>query len=365
MIIQCTHCKARFKISDDKASKEEIKARCAKCEQIFIARMGVNAFPGDEISRAGNGGEAEPKIDRNQPQIPLVKKQGSGPEESSDAPMFNEGELGIKEQPEQKQESSLQDIVMGQDAGSQAEDLPDPDTQQKVDPSIESPIEKVEEQKEEDEKHEESALSETQALEKSPGSEDSNSVAVAKIKLKKVPAISRKTSVRRREYDPPKYLLGLYPAVLIVATLIGLVAAGIPFPFKKIGLLFGHHPGITSKSINISDISSDNVRSVSGNDYFVINGVVFNNSGEEIKDLTMEAELYSNNNRFIVKKRFPCCVNLDRTAIYEIGGPQDIEDLFKKELLKAPRKDASEPFTLLFKKPDETIESFRINILNE
>lgn len=50
MVIQCSHCQARFKLADDKIKPEGTKVRCAKCKEVFTV-FGETEKPAEEIKQ--------------------------------------------------------------------------------------------------------------------------------------------------------------------------------------------------------------------------------------------------------------------------------------------------------------------------
>ena len=326
MVIQCTNCKAKFRVPDSKIKKDQTKVRCAKCEQIFVAKIGENVF--SEEAR-------KPKASERVPEPP--------PNDLPEAPIFKESELSFS------QESSIKDLIQeelkgsGDEKSSRADEFPDPDT-------ANLPKEQLEEMKE---SGDDSAMG------------SSMEVPIGRIELKKMPAGGRQQARRGKEYNFKKSVYSLYPLVLCLAFIAGLFMVGLTFPFKDTVLLGSSVPGSIKPGLTITKIQSETVSTVSGDTFFVIRGDIFNNSNKPKAKINLQGELYSTNNLFIVKEQFPCCLGFSKETLHEISNLDSFILMYKKDQIEELKPYQRLPFTLVFKKPDEFVKSFRVNILNE
>ncbi len=367
MIIQCTHCKAKFRIPDSKAKKDEIKARCAKCEQIFVAHKGKNAFP--ENNKTGPEEAEKSGIDsitKNiEEELSASDVSASGEEEDFS---FSDSDFGLDS--EGNIQGSDDSIAITGNTQDQIEEQAKPaqgDTHQKLKEEVSEELIKAE------------TMANTQALPESEMSEEDvnnksvtyrevseNGKAVAKIQLKKIPiaGLSGKTRVQKKEWIPGKWIYLLYPLVVFIAAFSGFIAAGININFKNLELLQSKVSHTMSGDFLVTDISSENIQTVSGEDLYTISGWIFNNTAENVGKVVLEAELYSKERRFIMKEKFPCCVNLSKMSIHELSVSDSFEPLYTEDKVVNLESYKKLPFTLIFKKPEEAVESFRINIIN-
>jgi len=346
MIIQCTSCKARFKIPDGKMQKEEMKARCAKCGQIFSAKAGVNAFTESQ----------EPALESVTVEVadrleavaePPVKKEVN---DIFDEPaLFDAGELSIdtveppaSPEPPKPKPPEIQpgegetEIKATKDNG-----FPESDTE-RIGKDI--------------------AL----ALDGKPTFGDvKKEPAKSEVKPQMVPEKAAKTKIIKKEPMGLFQISLLYFATVLVSLILGLLFMGLKFPFKDLSLLYSSVPDSIKPGLTITGIGSDYVRTFAGEPLFVINGKAFNNSERTLKGIKFEAELYSKGKRFIKKEKFPCCLSLSRKVLHDIKDLNSVQLIYERDRVDEVRPYQKLPFTLVFKKPQDRIESLRVNILDE
>jgi len=347
MIIQCTHCKAKFQIADDKfAQKDEIKARCAKCEQIFPAKIGQNAFPGNIPDDAGKDSfDSLLTDDKHEPAEKVSK------DEALSESIFN----GVEVDESQKSDDSstpLSDLAeeLSQETEMKEgapQEFPDSDTAAK--PVDVKPPD-----------------AQTEHLAPKIKGEVSNGKFVAKIPLKKVVAVTvNKTRVQKRAPTISNKFYFLYPVIIIAAILVGLMLVGVKLSFNNILILKSKAPSKIKNAPIIFDYDSETLKTTSGATLLVISGIIYNNSSKEIKNAFVESELYDDGSKLITKDKFPCCLKIQKSDLYEIENMDAIKGVYKKELLSSLKPYEKSPFTSIFKNPEEAVVSFRINVLNE
>jgi len=349
MIIQCTNCKAKFRISDSKLKGDSIKARCAKCEQIFVAKVGENAFKDIQVKIR------KPGLD------PSIFDEKTPPpedfQESKDFPLFDTAELSVgditstsipsSDSPSERKKEAMPVLPLVEESSQEKapEEFPDTNTANLPRSSLEEPLE-------------------GEVPPSIQMKEISSTRALAKIELKKIQTIKGVTR-SRGDYTPKKWFSLVYPLIIALSLSGGLLLTGLNFPFKNLSLLEAKVPKSIKKGLTLIELDSDYVPTAAGFSVFVINGKLYNNSSLPRAKIIVEGQLYSDGNIFLSKEKFSCCTNFSKLSVHEISSMDSLLLMYKKDQVEELKPFTSLPFTLVFKKPEEPVKSFIINILDE
>jgi len=335
MVIHCTNCKAKFKIPDSKIKKDETKVRCAKCGQIFVAKIGENAFAEDEQV---NKPEAVTKPIKDKPS---VEKNVAFSEEA----LFGSEDLMFDEDTQAKKAPSSAGEKDSESAISEMASELEKHIQEEQGPVV---------KKEED--------SNNNATNIQPTRED-----VKKEKQDKIPKKKLAGPKTQRVNDglSRKWIAILYPVVIVGTLITGLVLAGLSPSLKNVSLVLEGTPDVLKKGINVIEAKSELLKTASGFELFAIQGELYNNAEKIARDVVLEGELFTGANRFIVKEKFDCCVSISRLALREISDIKSLLSSSDFEKVSEIPSYSSLKFTLVYPKPEEPVNAFRINILND